>query len=656
MKIFTIIFSLFFSYTIILGQNIVLTEIMYNSPASDDIEFLEFYNADNETVNLAGWRIGDGIEYTFPNTNLASGEYLVITNDSTRFVQVFNFSVREWTDGTLSNGGEMITLIDDSGNLIDSVSYDDNDGWSTTADSEGASLVLCDPLADNNDPANWQRGITTVGFGFIEDCQEVFANPGGPAICLDEPIVSFLNACQDVREDADTIMIELIIDNPSDESVMVDISIDENSTATSTTDFEILSATSVEFSAQSTDRQLFSLKIIDDNIVNEINETLILKLSLISSNAVIATKNSTITIIDNDIELSKNLILTGVFDGPLSGGFPKGVELYAATDINNLGIYSLGSANNGNGTDNAEFDFPPRFVPAGTYLYVTNDSAGFANYFGFYNEFVFVDDENPVSTNINGDDAFELFEQQLRIDNYGYIDVDGTDTNWEYTDSWAYRNDGTGPDSIFVEEHWRYNETDILDDSETNAEAEIPFPIGTYVQFLTTIDDSIFVEFNEPFTFDVLQNDRIIGNVVTMTIIQNGNIGTAIINNDLTITYTPNPNRCGKDELVYSLCNEVSCDTANIYVEVNCMVPTSEPEWIHEIRVYPNPVQDILYYELPKSIQEIELVNLLGQIVVTQNVEEQQSSLPLQEIENGIYYLRFKSDNTYYTKSLLILR
>ena len=56
--------------------------------------------------------------------------------------------------------------------------------------------------------------------------------------------------------------------------------------------------------------------------------------------------------------VSGDLQITAVFDGPLSGGLPKGVELYVVNDIPDLSQYGLGSANNGGGSDGEEFTFP----------------------------------------------------------------------------------------------------------------------------------------------------------------------------------------------------------------------------------------------------------------------------------------------------------
>ena len=52
------------------------------------------------------------------------------------------------------------------------------------------------------------------------------------------------------------------------------------------------------------------------------------------------------------------LTLTAAFDGPLTGGIPKGIEIYVSEDIPDLSIYGVGSANNGGGTDGQEFTFP----------------------------------------------------------------------------------------------------------------------------------------------------------------------------------------------------------------------------------------------------------------------------------------------------------
>ena len=59
------------------------------------------------------------------------------------------------------------------------------------------------------------------------------------------------------------------------------------------------------------------------------------------------------------------LVLTAVFDGPLSGGHPKGCEVFATCDIADLSEYGLGFSNNGGGLDGEEFTFPAEAATAG---------------------------------------------------------------------------------------------------------------------------------------------------------------------------------------------------------------------------------------------------------------------------------------------------
>ncbi len=162
------------------------------------------------------------------------------------------------------------------------------------------------------------------------------------------------------------------------------------------------------------------------------------------------------------VGFSQDLIISGVYDGPLSGGTPKGVELYVKADIADLSAYGLGSANNGGGTDGQEYTFPSDAVSAGTYIYVSSESTQFQNYFGFSTTYT------NGSMSINGDDALELFYNSSVIDTYGEIDVDGNGDPWEYLDGWAYRVNNTGPDASWVQNNWTYSGANAVDGCTTN--------------------------------------------------------------------------------------------------------------------------------------------------------------------------------------------
>lgn len=170
-----------------------------------------------------------------------------------------------------------------------------------------------------------------------------------------------------------------------------------------------------------------------------------------------------------------SLVISAVYDGPLSGGTPKGIELYAVGSIADLSVYGIGSANNGGGTDGVEFTFPAVAVAAGTYIYVASEAPQFTAWFGF------APDYTTGSMGVNGDDAIELFNSSVLIDVYGDQNQDGTGENWDYEDGWAYRKNSTGPTSVFIENDWTFSGTNVLDGELTNATAVNPIPVGTFV-------------------------------------------------------------------------------------------------------------------------------------------------------------------------------
>ncbi len=169
------------------------------------------------------------------------------------------------------------------------------------------------------------------------------------------------------------------------------------------------------------------------------------------------------------------MILTGVLDGPLTGG-TKVLEVYAVNNIPDISIYGVELVSNGGGSSgNVEYQFPAVSVNAGDFIYFANDSTNCFNYLGFY----------PLgisgTMNFNGDDALILYENGAPIDHFGYDNVDGSGTSWEYMDTWAYRNSMTGPDGAFIETNWTFGTVNELDGATTNATSANPFPFGTYV-------------------------------------------------------------------------------------------------------------------------------------------------------------------------------
>ena len=94
-----------------------------------------------------------------------------------------------------------------------------------------------------------------------------------------------------------------------------------------------------------------------------------------------------------------------------------------------------------------------------------------------------------------------------------------------------------------------------------------PAPTPTPTVVPVAADDKVETARNTPVTIKVLANDTPNGattpNVVTAPL-----NGTAVVNPDGTIEYTPNTGFVGTDRLVYTLCNAGGCATATVNIEV----------------------------------------------------------------------------------------
>ena len=179
--------------------------------------------------------------------------------------------------------------------------------------------------------------------------------------------------------------------------------------------------------------------------------------------------------------LAQDLLISGVIDGPLSGGVPKAVELFVINDIADLSTYSVSNFNNGNTSATGSITLSGS-ASAGEYIYLVSsstDDAELISFFGSLPSNVFRGSGSAIA--INGDDAIVLANNGNTIDAFGDVGVDGSNQPWEYLDGWAYRTDETGPDgTTFVISNWTFSGRNALDGETTNAGATTPFPIGTY--------------------------------------------------------------------------------------------------------------------------------------------------------------------------------
>ncbi len=135
-----------------------VTELHYNPNGSDATEFIEISNISSgaaaTTLDLSGVIVADGPSspFVFPaGSALASGEYALIVADQPAFEGAYpnvdpQIIFGEFA-GSLSNGGERISLADSVGNEIVAFTYGDGGLWPEASDGVGASLEFISPAA-----------------------------------------------------------------------------------------------------------------------------------------------------------------------------------------------------------------------------------------------------------------------------------------------------------------------------------------------------------------------------------------------------------------------------------------------------------------------------------------------------------------------------
>jgi hypothetical protein len=135
---------------------LTITEIMYH-PAAGGAEFVELANSGQRAVTLGGVRFSDGIDYTFPaGFTLAPGERALVTSSIHDMAAAYpGVEVAGEYGGRLDNAGETLTLRYPSGQVLLSLTYDDDLPWPTGADGLGYSLVLRTLTSDPADPWSW---------------------------------------------------------------------------------------------------------------------------------------------------------------------------------------------------------------------------------------------------------------------------------------------------------------------------------------------------------------------------------------------------------------------------------------------------------------------------------------------------------------------
>ena len=443
------------------GQTTDLLISEYGEGSSGNSKYIEIYNGTGSTIDLTNyelWRISNGGNWTEATLNLSGlindGATIVIANNATDVpnADIYN-SFCSW------NGDDAVGLAKNN-MLIDAIGEEGIDpGTDWTVGSNGSTKdhrltrknTICSPNA------NWNisRGSDDASSEWVYEAYVTgSANSGHGLSC------SFTDA------EPPTVPTSLTASNTTQTSV--ELSWTASTDNIGVTGYQIFEGTT----------QIATTTEINYTVTGLTANTaysFTIKAVDAAGNSSDASNSVTVTTLEGStVSDTVSMIISGVIDGPLTGGVPKAIEFYVLEDITDLSVYGFGSANNGGGSDGEEFTFSGS-ATAGTFIYVASETTGFNDFFGFEPTFT------SGAANINGDDAIELFFDGAVVDVFGDINTDGTGQPWEYMDGWAYRKDNTGPDgNTFVLGNWIFSSPNALDNETSNAEATTPFPLAAY--------------------------------------------------------------------------------------------------------------------------------------------------------------------------------
>ncbi|KAA3600980.1 MAG: hypothetical protein DWQ06_09170 [Calditrichaeota bacterium] len=140
-------------------RGVVLFNEILSSPESGKPEWIELVNATNQKIDLAGWQIQDASGTVIPlSNNFLENEFLVFAEGQTDFPNQSCFELPiNWT--ALNNSSETLLLLDLSGQVIDSISYD-SETWDIQS---GKSLERINLEQETNEPTNWKSSLADLG-------------------------------------------------------------------------------------------------------------------------------------------------------------------------------------------------------------------------------------------------------------------------------------------------------------------------------------------------------------------------------------------------------------------------------------------------------------------------------------------------------------
>ena len=150
-----------------LDKQIVINEIHYDPPDNTvPAEFIELVNQGQQSVDVSNWLLTGGVRYVIPEgTQIAPQSYLVVAQHPDTLRDLFSAPSIGPFEGRLSSEGEVVSLRNSAGEVVDRVDYRQGFPWPTAAGGDGPSMELIHPTLENDLGGSWRasQGEPTPG-------------------------------------------------------------------------------------------------------------------------------------------------------------------------------------------------------------------------------------------------------------------------------------------------------------------------------------------------------------------------------------------------------------------------------------------------------------------------------------------------------------
>ncbi len=143
---------------------LVFNEVQYHPADSGaDVEWVELRNLNGVDVDISGWQLDGGIDFTFPEGTVVPGHGLIVVAGDPGHPSLSGVGAYGPFSRKLSNSGEEIRIENRNGRRMNVLDYGDDDDWPEAADGSGATLARLDESQAHNRPEFWTWSRTVGG-------------------------------------------------------------------------------------------------------------------------------------------------------------------------------------------------------------------------------------------------------------------------------------------------------------------------------------------------------------------------------------------------------------------------------------------------------------------------------------------------------------